>query len=109
MNQSRFLSRGSLFFINERGKKGRGEFGGCSSDIHRLITVPTGPELGSASVGKSPREDANSTTDKLARRTDDTCKIGRQEDAPFRFEFGVRQMRFAQLVVELNFTRRQGE
>lgn len=46
MNQSRFLSRGSLFFINERGKKGRGEFGGCSSDIHRLITVPTGPGLG---------------------------------------------------------------
>lgn len=64
---------------------------------------------GSASVGKSPGEDANSTTDKLARRTDDTCKIGRQEDAPVQFEFGARQMRFAQLVVELNFTRRQGE
>jgi len=86
MNQSRFLSRDSLFFINERSKEGRDEFGGCSLDIHRLITVPMGSG-GSAPVGKSSGEDANSTTDKLAQRTDDTCKIGRQEDAPFRFEF----------------------
>lgn len=47
-NQLRFLSRGSLFFINERGKEGRDEFGGCSSDIHRLITVPTGQGFGSS-------------------------------------------------------------
>jgi hypothetical protein len=48
--------------------------------------------------GKSsaPGEDANSTTDKLARRADDTCKIGRQEDARASgFEFDARQMRSA--------------
>ena len=30
----------------------------------------------------NPLEDANSTTDKLARRHDDTCKMGRQEAGP---------------------------